>query len=134
MNRIAWVILALAATLTFTGPAMADIVVIGNLSAPSMTKDEIIQLFLGKSHAMKPLDRSNSDPIKALFYQKLSGQDLSQVKATWTRLIFTGKALPPKELPDAEAVRKAVAADEKAIGYINKSEVDSSVKILLVLN
>jgi hypothetical protein len=63
-----------------------------------------------------------------------SGQDLAQVKATWSRLVFTGKASPPKELPDAAAVKKAVAADPKAIGYIEKSEVDSTVKVLLSLN
>lgn len=124
----------LAAGLLMASVAQADVVVIGNLTAPAMTKDEVTQFFLGKSQAMKPLDRPSSEPIKAQFYQKLSGQDLSQVKATWSRLVFTGKASPPKELPDAAAVKKAVAADPKAIGYIDKSEVDSTVKVLLSLN
>ena len=91
-------------------------------------------MFLGKSLGMKLLDLPNSAPIKAAFYQKVSGHDLSQVKATWSRLIFTGKAQAPKELSDATAVKKAVAADPKAVGYIEKSESDSSVKILLTLN
>ena len=56
------------------------------------------------------------------------------MEATWSRLIFTGKAQPPKEMPDAAAVKKAVAADPKAIGYIQKSEVDSTVKVVLALN
>jgi len=30
-------------------------------------------------------------------------------------------------------VKKAVAEDPKALGYIQKSEVDSSVKVLLTL-
>jgi ABC-type phosphate transport system substrate-binding protein len=128
------IITLLAANLMLAAVAQADVVVIGNLTAPTMSKDEVTQFFLGKSQAMKPLDRSNSDPIKAQFYQKLSGQDLSQVKATWSRLVFTGKASPPKELPDAAAVKRAVAADPKAIGYIDKSEVDSTVKVLLTLN
>ncbi len=41
---------------------------------------------------------------------------------------FTGKAAAPKELQDAAAVKKAVAADPKAIGYIEKSALDASVK------
>jgi len=114
--------------------AQADVVVIGNLAAATMSKDEVSQFFLGKNQTMKPVDRASSDPIKAQFYQKLSGQDLSQVKATWSRLVFTGKASAPKELPDAAAVKKAVAADPKAIGYIDKSEVDATVKVLLTLN
>jgi len=124
----------LAVNLMLVAVAQAEVVVIGNLAAPTMTKDEVTQFFLGKNQAMKPLDRPNSEPIKTQFYQKLSGQDLSQIKATWSRLVFTGKATPPKELPDAAAVKQAVAADPKAIGYIDKSEVDSSVKVLLTLN
>jgi ABC-type phosphate transport system substrate-binding protein len=120
--------------LMLTPLAQADVVVIGNLAVPTITKDQAAQFFLGKSQTMKPLDRPSSEPIKAQFYQKLSGQDLAQVKATWSRLVFTGKALPPKKLADAAAVKKAVAADPKAIGYIDKSEVDSSVKVLLSLN
>jgi ABC-type phosphate transport system substrate-binding protein len=131
MNKL---IAMFTASLMLVTMAHADVVVIGNLAAPVMTKDEVTQFFLGKSQAMKPLDRPSSEPIKAQFYQKLSGQDLSQVKATWSRLVFTGKAAAPKELPDAAAVKKAVVADPKAIGYIDKSEVDSTVKVLLSLN
>jgi ABC-type phosphate transport system substrate-binding protein len=124
----------LAVNLMLLAAAHADVVVIGNLAAPTMTKDEVAQFFLGKSQAMKPLDRPSSEPIKALFYQKLSGQDLSQVKATWSRLVFTGKASAPKEMPDSAAVKKAVSADPKAIGYIDRSEVDGTVKVILSLN
>jgi ABC-type phosphate transport system substrate-binding protein len=134
MNTKTTITVMLAAHLMLVAAAHADVVVIGNLAAPTMSKDEVSQFFLGKSQTMKPVDRSSADPIKAQFYQKLSGQDLSQVKATWSRLVFTGKASAPKELPDAAAVKKAVAADPKAIGYIDKSEVDATVKVLLNLN
>jgi ABC-type phosphate transport system substrate-binding protein len=111
-----------------------DVVVIGNPAAGPLTKEQVADLYLGKSQGAKLVDQPNSAPVKAAFYQKATGHDLSQVKATWSRLIFTGKALPPKEVSDAAAVKKAVAADPKAIGYIEKSEVDSSVKVVLALN
>ncbi|WP_308789184.1 hypothetical protein [Telluria antibiotica] len=34
----------------------------------------------------------------------------------------------PKEVADSAAVKKAVAADPKAIGYIEKGALDASVK------
>ena len=111
-----------------------DVVVIGNPSAAALTKEQVADLFLGKAQGMKLFDQPNSSPVKAAFYEKATGHDLSQVKATWSRLIFTGKGQPPKEVADAAAVKKAVAADPKAIGYIQKSEVDSSVKVVLALN
>jgi ABC-type phosphate transport system substrate-binding protein len=123
---------AMAAATTWA--AEPEVVVIGNPAAQSLTKDQVADLFLGKNQGMKLLDLPSSAPEKATFYQKVSGHDLSQVKATWARLIFTGKAQAPKEVADATAVKKAVAADPKAIGYIQKSEVDSSVKVLLTLN
>jgi hypothetical protein len=64
---------------------------------------------------------------------KATGRDAAQVKAVWSRLIFTGQGQPPKELADAAAVKKAVAADPKMVGYIDKSQVDAAVKVVLSL-
>jgi ABC-type phosphate transport system substrate-binding protein len=113
--------------------AFADpqVVVIVNPAAAKLTKDQVSDLFLGKIKIYKPVDLPASAPAKAEFYQKVSGHDLSQVKATWSRLLFTGQAQPPKELPDAAAVKKAVAADPKTVGYILKSDVDDTVKVIL---
>ena len=112
----------------------AEVVVVGNPAAPAMDKSAIADVYLGKSNSATPLDQPESAPIRAEFYQKATGKDLSQVKALWSRLSFSGKGQPPKELPDAAAVKKAIAADPKAIGYIDKAAVDSSVKVLVDLN
>jgi ABC-type phosphate transport system substrate-binding protein len=115
-----------------SGAALADVVVVGNPAAAALTKDQVADLFLGKTTGMKLIDQPDSSKLKADFYGKL-GHDLSQVKATWSRLIFTGKAQAPKEVPDSAAVKKAVAADPTTIGYIDKSEVDGTVKVLSTL-
>lgn len=127
-------VFAASVLLVAVAHANPDVVVIGNPAAATLTKEQIAALFLGKSLGMNLLDQPNSSPLKAEFYQKVSGHDLSQVKATWSRLMFTGRAQPPKELPDAAAIKKAVAADPKAVGYISKSEVDASVKVILSLD
>jgi len=113
--------------------AHADVVVVGNPAAAALTKDQVSDVFLGKSQAFTPIDQPDSAPVRAEFYKKATGRDLAQVKATWSRLVFTGKAVAPKEVADAAAVKKAVAADPKAIGYIDKSAVDGSVKVLLAV-
>lgn len=121
-----------AAALLLTLPAMAEVVVVANPKAAeaSMTKDQIAQFFLGKSTSMTPIDQPESAPIRAEFYKKVTDKDASQVKSLWSKLVFTGKATMPKEVADSAAVKKAVAADPKAIGYIEKSAVDPSVKVL----
>jgi ABC-type phosphate transport system substrate-binding protein len=121
-----------AAILALSLPAMAEIVVVVNPKAAesSMTKDQVAQFFLGKSTAMSPVDQPDSAPVRAEFYKKVTDKDASQVKALWSKLVFTGKATMPKEVGDSAAVKKAVAADPKAIGYIEKSAVDASVKVI----
>jgi ABC-type phosphate transport system substrate-binding protein len=121
-----------AAILASAVPAMAEVVVVVNPKAAesSMTKDQVAQFFLGKSTTMTPVDQADSNPIRAEFYKKVTDKDASQVKSLWSKLVFTGKATMPKEAPDSAAVKKAVAGDPKAIGYIEKSAVDGSVKVI----
>ena len=121
-----------AAVLALSLPAMAEIVVVVNPKAAesSLTKDQVAQFFLGKSTAMTPVDQPDGTPARTEFYKKVTDKDASQVKAVWSKLVFTGKATMPKEVGDSAAVKKAVAADPKGIGYIDKSAVDASVKVV----
>ena len=111
--------------------AYADVVVVvsAKSTTTTMTADEISQIYLGKSKAMKPMETSGS-PMRSQFYSKVAGKDEAQVKAIWSKLVFTGKATAPKELASSADVVKAVAADPNAIGYVDKAAVDSSVKIV----
>jgi ABC-type phosphate transport system substrate-binding protein len=124
--------ITLVATLSCTLPALGEVVVIVNPGAPmaSMTKDEVAQYFLGKSTAFTPVDQPEAAPVRAEFYKKVADKDLSQAKALWSKLVFTGKATMPKEVGSSADVKKAVAANPKAIGYIEKSAVDSTVKVI----
>lgn len=116
-------------------PASAEIVVIVNKDNPAsrMFSEQASQFFLGKSAMFTPVDQAEGSKIRADFYQKVADKDPAQVKAIWSKLVFTGKATPPKEFKSNAEVKKAVAEDPKAIGYIDKSAVDDSVKVILTL-
>jgi ABC-type phosphate transport system substrate-binding protein len=132
MNKQHFLCLVLALVLTgFGAAAQAQIVVIGHPSNSGLSADQVVDIYTGKSRAAKPLDQPESAPVRADFYKKATGKDLSQMKTIWARLTFTGRAQPPKEIADSAAVKKAVAADPKAIGYIEKSALDNSVKVLV---
>jgi hypothetical protein len=126
--------LVFAAAAGLAGMASAnDVVVVMAAGATAPTKDQVVNVYLGRSNELKPLDLPDSNPARQLFYKKVTDRDAAQVKAVWSRITFTGQGKPPKELADATAVKKAVAADPKAIGYIPKSDVDSTVKVILSL-
>jgi ABC-type phosphate transport system substrate-binding protein len=111
-----------------------DIVVIVNPTAAPISKEQIADLYLGRSDAWIAVDQVVGSVIYVEFYKKLTGRDLAQIKAIWSQILFTSRGVPPKQLPDSAAVKKAVAANPKAVGYIEKSALDASVKIALVLD
>jgi hypothetical protein len=126
--------LSLALGLLLAAPAMAaEIVVVMGASAAPLSKDQLADIYLGRSTTLKPLDLPESNQLRDAFYNKATDRDAAQIKAVWSRIIFTGQGKPPKELPDAAAVKKAVAADPKMVGYIDKSDLDATVKVVLSL-
>ncbi|UVW29576.1 hypothetical protein [Massilia sp. H6] len=131
MNKIIASLFA-CATVLATAPALAEVVVVVSPKAAesSLSKEQVAQFFLGKSSSMTPVDQADSAPIRAEFYKKVADKDAAQAKALWSKLVFTGKATMPKEVADNAAVKAAVAANPKAIGYIEKSAVDASVKVV----
>jgi ABC-type phosphate transport system substrate-binding protein len=116
-------------------PALAaEIVVIVNAKNPAsrMFSEQAAQFFLGKSTLFTPIEHTEG-PLRNEFSQKVLGKDSAQVKAQWSKLVFTGKGTAPKEYSSSAEVKKAVAADVQAIGYIEKSAVDDSVKVILTV-
>lgn len=111
-----------------------DIVVIVNPAAKAISKDQIADLYLGRTGGLTPIDQTAGSAIYVKFYKQATGRDVAQVKAIWSRILFTGRGLPPKQLPDSAAVKQAIAANPNAVGYIEKSAVDASVKVVLPLD
>lgn len=123
---------ALSALILAAAPAFAEVVVVVNpANTDAISKDQIASVYLGKSTAFTPIDQSDGSAIRGEFYKKVADKDVSQAKALWSKLVFTGKASPPKEVGSSADVKKAVAANPKAIGYIEKSAVDATVKVVL---
>lgn len=122
--------------------AQAQVVVVVNPKSPtaSMTADQVANIFLGKTTTLPsgataaPADQSESAAIREQFYSKVTGKQAAQVKAAWSRLVFSGKGTPPKELGNSAEVKKFVAANPDAIGYIEKSALDGSVKAVLTVD
>ncbi|NRR32295.1 hypothetical protein HSX11_19135 [Oxalobacteraceae bacterium] len=112
----------------------AEIAVIVNPKNPAtrMFSEQAGQFFLGKSSLFTPIEHTDG-PLRNEFYKKVLDKDSVQVKAIWSKLVFTGKASAPKEYGSSAEVKKAVAADVSAIGYIEKSAVDDSVKVILTV-
>lgn len=128
--------------LAVPGLAWSQVAVIVSPKSPltALTADQAAAIFMGRSTTLPsgataaPADLPDSNGVREQFYSKAAGKSAAQVKAAWSRLTFSGKATPPKEIPSAADVKKFVAANPDAIGYIEKSAVDATVKVVLVLD
>lgn len=122
--------IAVLPALLLSAAAMAQVVVIANPAVGALNEQQIADLYLGKLTSATPYDQAEGSDIYATFYKSATGRDVAQVKSTWSRIVFSGKGTAPKQLPDSASVVKAVAADPKGVGYVDKASVTGAVKVL----
>lgn len=116
----------------------ADVVVVVSAQSlvRSISKNQIADIFLGITNRLPdgedavPIDQPEASAARDEFYSKFTGKSDAQVKAHWSRMIFTGRGQPPRQASNSAAVKKLVAENPRAIGYIEQSFADSTVRVL----
>ncbi len=117
------------------------IVVVSNKSTlTALSEQQIADIFLGRAAYFPgggsaiPVDLPEDAAARSEFYRRITGKSSSQMKAYWSKLIFTGRGQPPREVQDPAAIKRALAETPNAIGYMDSRDIDASVKPLLTLN
>ena len=131
-----WLSMAMSAGIS---DAHAEVVVIVSAKSHvnSLSAEQTARIFLGKvsnfpdGEEAVPIDQPQGRTVRDEFYKKIVHKSASQVAAYWAKVIFTGDGRPPVMLENNAAVRRAVAANPNAIGYIEKTSVNKSVKVIL---
>ncbi|WP_395007910.1 hypothetical protein [Undibacterium sp.] len=135
MKQIKNVLLIVASLVAITPSSQAELVIVVHPQneIKSMSASQAAQYFLGGSVQFTPLEQANGSPIRLEFYKKVLEKEPSQVQAIWARIVFTGKGRPPKEHKTSDDIKKAIRENVNAIGYIEKSAVDDSVKVIATI-
>ena len=135
-------LLSLVAAGLCATPAWAGIAVVVGADSPAttLTADQVSQIFLAKAATLPGgakavlVDQAEGSPLRDQFYAKVTGKNPAQMKALWSRLTFSGAAQPPTTVAGDAQVKKAVATDPAAIGYIDSTAADATVKVLLTVD
>lgn len=134
-KRVAAGLSGLALAMLAVAPARAEIVIIvSSHASQSPQVAQVCQAYLGKTKAPTPVNFTEKNPLRDEFYAKACKKDPAQVQAIWGKLLFTGTGTPPAEVDSAAAMKKAVAADTNAVGYLDKKDLDASVKAVASAN
>jgi ABC-type phosphate transport system substrate-binding protein len=128
----------LALTLLIPSISFAEIVVIANPQLPvsSLTQEEVYRIYLGKTKFLPngikviPVDQQVGSPARFKFYSDVIKKSDTEIKSYWSRVIFTGQGYPPIQETDDKGVKELVAKNPNCLGYVDKSEVDNTVKII----
>jgi ABC-type phosphate transport system substrate-binding protein len=138
-RRTALAAVALALELAAAATAGAEVVAVvsAHSSVRTLSRGEIADIFLGRTDrfpngdAAVPIDQAEGSASRDEFYAKFADKSPAQIKAFWSKIIFTGRGQPPKTVAGGAEVKKLIAANPDAIGYIDEKLVDSSVRVIL---
>lgn len=122
-----------------------DLAVIVNKDNPldSISKQQLTDLFMGRTPyfpsggAVVKIDAPSTSVVRKAFYHSLVDMSLSEVNAYWARLMFSGRAAPPMQVPEEQDIVKLVTDNSNAIGYIPQStngDLSNDVKVVFVIS
>lgn len=130
--------IAIGLSVIISSVALAEtaVIVSANNGNNALDRETIERIFTGKSNSFPdgtqaiPVDQNEGNAAREAFNASVLGKSSSQLKAYWSRLIFTGKGTPPKESGNDADVKDLVAKNPNLVGYVDASVVDSSVKVV----
>lgn len=111
------------------------VVIVHPTNANELNKSSISRIYTGKAKSFPngeqaiPITQGESSTTD-IFNKSVLNKSSSQLKAYWSKLIFTGKGTPPKVVESDAEIIKLVATNPNVIGYVNKSSVNDSVKVI----
>lgn len=116
------------------GAASAEVVVVVSAQNPTATlsRAQLTDIYLGRLNrfphggAVTPMDQREGASAHSAFYRRYLGQTPAQIKAHWSKLIFTGRGQPPRSVADDSAMADTVAASPDALGYLDSTYLDSA--------
>jgi ABC-type phosphate transport system substrate-binding protein len=117
--------------------SFADVVVVVHPSNDTAINAKTVKrIFLGKEKKFSngkealPLNQVPASGARSFFDTDTLGRSSTQIAAYWSKLVFTGKGIPPKELDNDGAVLAIVADNPNAIGYVDSASVSDAVKVI----
>jgi len=122
--------------------AWADSLVLAVIASPSrsdkLDRTDVARIYLrtrrfwSDGSPIVPLNLEAESPTRVAFTSRVFSLDPEHLAAHWNAQYFNG-IFPPTVLTTAAAVKRYVAADPRAIGYIDLRDIDDTVRVVLRL-
>ena len=110
-------------------------VIVHPSNSAALDKSSISRIFLGKAKSFPgggqavPINLADGSGGSNDFNDKVLNKSASQLKAYWSKLVFTGKGTPPKTVDSDAEMIALISANPNMIGFVEGSG-DGSVKVV----
>ncbi|CAI07118.1 hypothetical protein [Aromatoleum aromaticum] len=140
MKRLPSGILVAAALTLFAPFAAAQILIVTSArgAITELSRQQAEQLYLGRTRSLPdgtPVALADlpAGSVRDHFYEQLTGKNPSQIRAYWSRMVFTGRALPPQQVENARELGALLMTHPNLIGYLPAANPDPRMRVLLEL-
>ncbi|HEX6088307.1 MAG TPA: hypothetical protein VF266_27495 [Thermoanaerobaculia bacterium] len=137
MHRV--LVLLLMAGIADAGELPFRVVVHASNPVVSMTRAELSAIYMKRTRSwadgseIVPVDHAQLSPLRERFSRAVHGKSVAYVTRYWQRLIFSGRAVPPRELRSDAAVLELVRRHAEGIGYVDaRTPLGEGVKAIAV--
>jgi len=134
-------LLALPVALEAADKASFAVVVNTESKLLKISDDDLLRIFLGKKTLwedtgtrIQPALLEEDNATAQSFLEGTLKKSVSQYRAYWKRLLFSGGGSAPRSFRSSSQVIDFVARQPGGIGVVEASSVDSRVKVLGVTN
>ena len=139
MLRLIGVLVMLAALPARAGEEAFRVIVHRDNPIESITRAKLSAIYMkrtrswGDGRGIVPIDQPVSSPVRERFSRSIHGKNVAYVTRYWQRLIFSGRGIPPRQLPNDAAVLELVKNSRDAVGYVARdTPLGDGVKVLSV--
>jgi ABC-type phosphate transport system substrate-binding protein len=133
------VVLVVLVALAHAEPG-ATLRVIVNANNPVTRLDRrfVAEAFLKKrthwdeDRAIQPVDLGQKSAVRDRFSREVLERDVASVRRYWAQQVFSGRGVPPPELPSDADIIKYVAGHPGGIGYVASGGELAGVRVVEV--
>ncbi|RTE86030.1 MULTISPECIES: hypothetical protein [Gammaproteobacteria] len=119
--------LALVAGFSFAPKAMAE----GAVVTQAAVDAEIVRrIYLGQTRQLIAANLPEGSDARNAFENNFVGRSPDQMKAHWSRLIFTGRAVELRVLESDEEVLEFVRGNANTVGYISDASKAGGLTVI----
>ena len=113
-------------------------VIVHPSNSNELEKNSIKRIFLGKMKTFPdgsqaiPISQGDKSVTTDEFNEKVLKRSKSQLRAYWSKLIFTGKGSEPKVMDNGQQLIDIVSSNPNLIGFVDEKLVTDKVKVVAV--